>query len=143
MEKKIIIVLTITGLCIGILAILFYFFMPLQQTKSCEEINEELYNYMLAIKNQDISYCGNTGNPEFCKAHVKKDTNFCNSYENPEYCKAIITGNEKLCPENDIWCKIDASKNPEYCKQLPEHEQEQCRADIALNEQYYKQEDLC
>ncbi|MBD3361294.1 hypothetical protein GF358_00725 [Candidatus Woesearchaeota archaeon] len=143
MEKKIILIITITVLCLSTLGILFYFLLPSQQIKSCEEINEELYNYVMAIKNQDISYCGNTGNPDFCKAHVMKDISFCNTQENTNYCKAIITENEGLCPAEDWWCKADASKNPSYCNKMPEKEREQCKADITLNEKYYTQENLC
>lgn len=111
--------------------------------KSCKEINDELYNYVLAVKNQDLTYCGNTGNPKFCKAHIMKDTAFCDTQEDKDYCLAIITGNEKFCPENDWWCKADASKNIAYCDNLPEKEQGSCKADLALNEAYYKQEGLC
>jgi hypothetical protein len=122
---------------------LFFLFGKKTMVKSCEEINDELYNYVLAIKNQDLTYCGNTGNPKFCKAHVMKDTSFCDTQEDKKYCLAIITGNENFCPENDWWCKADASKNVAYCDELPEKEQEPCKADLALNEAYYKQENLC
>ncbi|MBN1644492.1 hypothetical protein JW851_00430 [Candidatus Woesearchaeota archaeon] len=143
MNKKIvliIIIIILIGLVSGLIA---YFAAPKAGMKSCEEINEELYNYVLAIKNQDITYCGNTGNPKFCKAHVMKDTAFCDTQEDKEYCLAIITSNEKFCAENDWWCKADASKNIEYCNKLPPKEQEECKAEISLNEQYYKQEGLC
>lgn len=143
MKKKIILILVLIVSISGILASLFYFFGPSQQIKSCEEINEESYNYVLAIKNQDISYCGNTGNPAFCKAHVLHDISFCDTQKDTNYCKAIITGNEGLCPAEDWWCKADASKNSAYCDNLPLKEQEQCKSDLALNEKYYQQEGLC
>lgn len=141
MDKKIIVFIGII-LAIILVGAGIYYLSSKPKFKSCEQINEELYNYVLAIKNQDVSYCGNTGNPKFCKAHVMKDTGFCNTQTDKNYCLAIITSNEALCPAEDWWCKADASKNPEYCNKMSSEEQEQCKADLALNEKYY-QGDLC
>jgi len=141
MNKKIII---FVGLLIAIILVgtSIYYISTMQKYKTCEQINEELYNYILAIKNQDITYCGNTGNPDFCVAHVKKDISFCDTYPDKNYCLAIITSNEALCPAEDWWCKADASKNPTYCDKMNEKEKQQCKAEIALNEKYF-QGNLC
>lgn len=143
MDKKITAIIAVTAALIIIISGTIYFLSKGPSMKSCKEINEELYNYVLAIKNQDISYCGNTGNPEFCKAHVMKDTTFCETHDDKDYCLAIITQNEDFCPENDLWCKADASKNIEYCEKMSEAEKQDCKADIELNEAYYKQKELC
>lgn len=107
--------------------------------KTCEQVQKEQKNYVLALKTKDASYCGKTGNPEFCTAQVTKNTAFCNTQPDKNYCLAIIKGDETLCEENDWWCRADASRKDDYCNNLPTQQQAECTASAQLNEEYYNQ----
>lgn len=112
--------------------------------EECDYEEEQIGNYIFALKNKDENHCNKIDDEEtkkLCIAEIKKDPTICRKAENYKLCEAMVTKTSKLCEEEDYYCFGIATNNPDYCEKIEnEEEASDCFLFTELNTEEFSTE---
>ncbi len=114
-----------------------------EQVQSCLAEGQDSYNYVMAMKTKDASYCQKVEDRDFCIANINRDIGICNAREPSEIstCQAYILKDSSLCAQADFYCLAYTTGDSAYCNSLQEELREECSAVAELNADYYISKD--